>query len=45
VTYAQPATLIGKKEVNIRNKLSRGMFSAAFLLQSLDSIGVADLRV
>jgi hypothetical protein len=39
VTYAQLADLIGGKEVNIRNKLSRGKFSAAFLLQCLTSIG------
>lgn len=45
VTYAQLAELIGEKEVNIRNKLSRGKFSAAFMLQSLDAIGVHDLRV
>jgi hypothetical protein len=45
VTYAQLADLIGEKEVNIRNKLSRGKFSAAFLLQSLSAIGVSDLRL
>lgn len=45
VTYAQLADLIGEKEVNIRNKLSRGKFSAAFLLQSLVSIGLTDLRL
>ena len=39
VTYAQLADLIGEKEVNIRNKLSRGKFSAAFLIQSLQAIG------
>jgi len=38
VTYAQLAELIGEKEVNIRNKLSRGKFSAAFMLQSLNAI-------
>ena len=40
VTYAQLAELIGEKEVNIRNKLSRGKFSAAFLFLSLDAIEV-----
>ena len=45
VTYAQLADLINDKEVNIRNKLSRGKFSAAFLLQSLASIGQSDLRL
>jgi hypothetical protein len=45
VTYAQLADLIGDKEVNIRNKLARGKFPAAFLLQSLKAIGVSELRV
>lgn len=45
VTYAQLADLIGDKEVNIRNKLSRGKFSAAFLLQSLEAIGVTEVRL
>lgn len=44
-TYAQLAELIGEKEVNIRNKLSRGKFSAAFLLQCLIAVGVSDLRL
>lgn len=45
VTYAQLAERIGEKEVNIRNKLSRGKFSAAFLLQGLEAIGVKELRI
>lgn len=45
VTYAQLAELIGDKEPNVRNKLSRGKFSAAFLLQSLEAIGQTDLRL
>lgn len=45
VTYAQLADLIGDKEVNIRNKLSRGKFSAAFLLQSIAAIGVDHIRL
>lgn len=45
VTYAQLADLIGDKEVNIRNKLARGKFTAAFLLQSLVAIGQTDLRL
>lgn len=45
VTYAQLADLIDEKEVNIRNKLSRGKFSAAFLLQSLAAIGLSELRL
>lgn len=39
VTYAQLAERIGDKDANVRNKLSRGKFSAAFLLQSLEAIG------
>jgi len=45
VTYAQLAEMIGDKEVNIRNKLSRGKFSAAFLLRCLASIEVAEMRI
>jgi len=45
VTYAQLAELIGDKEVNIRNKLSRGKFSAAFMLQCLAAIGVDSLAL
>ena len=45
VTYAKLADLIGDKEVNIRNKLSRGKFTAAFMLQSLQAIGVTDIRL
>lgn len=40
VTYAQLAEMIGDKEVNIRNKLARGKFSAAFLLECLCAIKV-----
>jgi hypothetical protein len=43
VTYAQLAELIGDKEVNVRNKLSRGKFSAAFLIHALDAIGQTHL--
>ena len=45
VTYAQLAERIGDKEPNVRNKLSRGKFSAAYFLQCLSSVGVSDLRV
>lgn len=49
-TYSQLAAKledmgIHEKEVNIRNKLARGKFSAAFLVQCLDAIGVSDLRL
>jgi microsomal dipeptidase-like Zn-dependent dipeptidase len=50
VTYAQLADRlsaigINDKEVNIRNKLSRGKFSAAFMLQCLQAIGTDMLRL
>lgn len=45
VTYAQLAELIGDKEPNVRNKLSRGKFSAAFFLRSLSAIGLSSLRL
>lgn len=43
VTYAQlvdklAAIGVDEKEVNIRNKLSRGKFTAAFLIQCLAAI-------
>ena len=49
VTYAQlvvklDALGISEKEVNVRNKLSRGKFTAAFLLQCLSAIGVSSLQ-
>ena len=50
VTYSQ---LVGKlaaigvdeKEVNIRNKLSRGKFTAAFMVQCLTAIEVSSLHL
>lgn len=45
VTYAQLAELIGDKEPNVRNKLSRGKFSAAYLLQCAQAIGLAEIRL
>lgn len=44
VTYSSLAERLARigvdeKEVNIRNKLSRGKFTAAFLLQCFASIG------
>lgn len=50
VTYAQLveklATIgIEEKEVNIRNKLSRGKFTAAFLLQCLTAIGISTISL
>jgi len=50
VTYSQLVERladigINEKEVNVRNKLSRGKFSAAFMLQCLSTIGTDDLRL
>ena len=50
VTYAQLAERLAdigvqETERNLNNKISRGGFSAAFLLQCLDAIGATDLRV
>ena len=50
VTYAQlveklAAIGVSEKEVNIRNKLSRGKFTASFLLQCLEAIGAEKLEV
>ena len=50
VTYAQlvvklAALGISEKEVNVRTKLSRGKFTAAFMLQCLTVIGVTNLQL
>ncbi len=45
VTYAQLAERIGDKPANIANKLSRGKFTAAFLLLCLSKVGVRELRL
>lgn len=50
ITYSQlverlEAIGVDEKEANIRNKLSRGKFTAAFMLQCLTAAGVADLRL
>jgi hypothetical protein len=50
VTYAQlveklAAIGVDEKEVNVRNKLSRGKFTAAFLLQCLSAIGADYFRL
>ena len=36
---------VEEKEVNVRNKLSRGSFTAAYLLQCLEAIGAKSLRL
>lgn len=50
VTYAQLVEKladigISEKEVNVANKLSRGKFSAAFMLACLSAIGVQSLSL
>ena len=50
ITYSQlveklEAIGVEEKEANIRNKLSRGKFTAAFMLQCLNAIGVTEVRV
>ena len=50
VTYAglvEKLAAIGvdEKEANVRNKLSRGKFTAAYLLQCLEAVGTNDLRL
>ncbi|MEQ1929650.1 MAG: DUF6471 domain-containing protein [Parvularculaceae bacterium] len=50
VTYAQLAEKLAEigvqeNERNLNNKISRGGFSAAFLLQCLNAIGCATLQL
>ena len=50
MTYAQLvvglATIgVDENERNLRNKVSRGKFTAGFFLQCLKAIGVSDLRL
>lgn len=50
VTYAKLVEMlaaigISEKEANVANKLSRGKFSAAFMLQCLSAIGCSSLRL
>ena len=50
VTYAQLVEKLAEigvpeKEVNVRNKLSRGTFTATYLLQCLEALGVRELRL
>ncbi|MER8646122.1 DUF6471 domain-containing protein [Mesorhizobium sp. M0802] len=50
VTYAQLAEKLATMDIheterNLNNKISRGGFSAAFLLQCLDAIGASSLRL
>jgi len=50
VTYAELVEKlaeigVSEKEANVRNKLSRGAFTAAYFLQCLDAIGVKEVRL
>lgn len=50
ITYAQlveklAAVGVKETEVNIRNKIARGGFTAVFLIQCLVAIGCQDLRL
>ncbi len=50
VTYAQLVERladigVSEKEVNIRNKLARGKFSASFMLQCLNAIGTNQMHL
>lgn len=50
ITYAQLAEKLASLDIheterNLNNKISRGGFSAAFLLQCLDAIGSSQLRL
>jgi hypothetical protein len=50
VSYAQLVEKLGElgvreDEKNVRNKLSRGKFTAAYLLQCLEAVGANTLRL
>ena len=50
VTYAQLVGLLADQgvmdsEPNIRNKISRGKFTAVFFVQCLEAIGTQDVRL
>jgi hypothetical protein len=49
MTYADLVEKLGElgiqeTEVNIRNKIARGMFSAVFLFQCLEAMGATQIR-
>jgi hypothetical protein len=49
-TYAQlveklAAIGVDEKEVNIRNKLARGKFTAAFMAQCFEAVGTRTIRL
>jgi hypothetical protein len=50
ITYAQLVEKLAEigvqeKEVNVRNKLSRGAFTAAYLLQCMEAVGATAIRL
>lgn len=50
ITYAQLVAKLGamgiqETERNLANKISRGGFTAAFLMQCLDAVGATTLRI
>jgi hypothetical protein len=50
MTYADLVEKLGElgiqeTEVNIRNKIARGMFTAVFLFQCLTAIGVQSIQI
>ena len=50
VTYAQLVGMLADvgvmdSEPNVRNKLSRGKFTAVFLVQCLEAVGATSLRL
>ncbi len=50
ITYAQLAAKLAdlgvqENEKNLNNKISRGGFTAAFLIQCLAAIGAKDMRI
>ena len=36
---------VNEKEANVRNKIGRGKFSAAFMAECMDAIGISELRL
>jgi hypothetical protein len=45
VTYGQLAEMITDKEPNVRDMLSRGKFTATFMIQCLEAIGTTEVRL
>lgn len=45
VSVRDLAEKLGENERGLANKISRGAFTAAFLLQALDAIGAREVRL